>query len=317
MPTGRSLASAAAAAMATDADTPRLLLQTLFVWDFDWTVVNCNSDEYIPAQFLGHAETQNGFRRLIQTAIDNNSNNDTDTADIDWHKCVEKMVARAMVEGGASVQDVLDAAARMPYLTEVREAIVHDIATFNNKNNNEVVGQMILSDGNTLFISAYLEANGMDRAFDEGIMTNIGSFTTKSDGENESSGDSKGSSNGASPTLRVVHQSAKYGGHSCARCARSPNLCKTQALNDKLTNQLEGRRPRQIVYIGDGANDICPALNVLGKDDVLLVREGVKRKEANDRSGPETDDEARDKVEVVGGSGSSSSIVVPLGHYQR
>lgn len=21
--------------------------QTLFVWDFDWTIVNCNSDEYV------------------------------------------------------------------------------------------------------------------------------------------------------------------------------------------------------------------------------------------------------------------------------
>jgi len=227
-------------------------------------------------------------------------------ANIDWHKCVERMVTLAMMVerdndnetnggGGAATQDVLDAAARMPYLTEVGEAIVSDIGTFNanrnsggggsnssnnKKNNNEegeeeegeeegeddkrIVGQMILSDGNTLFISAFLEANGMDRSFDEGVMSNIGSFTSteaeeeacgqqqqqhsdSDSGENNDGGSGEsndGSANSAKPatTLRVVHQSAKYGGHKCERCARSPNLCKTQALTDKLTNDLqEGR----------------------------------------------------------------------------
>ena len=295
-------------------------LQTLFVWDFDWTIVNCNSDEYVPAQFLGHGATQDGFRELLLPSSARGG--DDAHADVDWHRCVEVMVGRAVTETGASVRDVLDAAAKMPYLTEVRAAI-QDVANAscsnddadnnedadnnNNNNNRHKVGQMILSDGNTLFISSYLEANGMDTAFNEGIMTNIGSFTTD-DGDGT---DSNSNSYDPSATLRVVHQSAKYGGHVCQRCARSPNLCKTQALRDKLNQLTMLLRPKQIVYVGDGANDVCPALNVLGEDDVLLARGGAKRREANDRSGAETDEEARDRLEGAS-DGSKFGILSTL-----
>ena len=267
------------------------------MWDFDWTVINCNSDEFVPAQFLGHDATSQGFRDLIRTveeqakatAENNHDDDDPDAIDWDWHKLVEIMVGRAMREGnggtGATPDDILAAAARMPYLDQVKAAIV-DISK------QDQAGQMILSDGNTLFIEAYLKANGMEGCFNEGIMTNIGEFVSIG-------GDEEGTE--GTPALRVTHQSAKYGGHSCARCASSPNLCKTQALNDKL-GALGDDVPEKIVYVGDGANDACPALNVLRERDVLLARGGVKRTEANDRSGAETDEEAKDrKTETKGG----------------
>ena len=50
-------------------------------------------------------------------------------------------------------------------------------------------------------------------------------------------------------------------------------------------------RPR-IVYVGDGSNDACPALNVLGAQDVLLARVGRKRAAPNGRQGAETDEQA-------------------------
>ena len=64
----------------------------------------------------------------------------------------------------------------------------------------------------------------------------------------------------------VVHQSTKYGGHSCVKFP--PNLCKTQVLLDILSK--ETQRPR-VVYIGDGSNDVCPAINALEEGDVLLA----------------------------------------------
>lgn len=276
-------------------------MKILFVWDFDWTVINCNSDEYVPAQFLGHDATSNGFRDLIRTAeeqtrakAESNKNDDVDVIDWDWHKIVEIMVGRAMNEGaGATPDDILAAAAKMPYLDEIKAAIV-DISQ------QEQMGQMILSDGNTLFIEAYLRANNMEECFSEGIMTNIGKFV--SIGEE------------GKPALKVTHQSAKYGGHSCARCARSPNLCKTQALSDKL-GQLGDEAPEKIVYVGDGANDACPALNVLREGDVLLARGGTKRSEANDRYGAETDDEAKDRTECS--KGGTFGIVSALKHAEK
>ena len=266
-------------------------MKVLFVWDFDYTVVNCNSDEYVPAQFLGHDATSDGFRDLIRK-----NGTDNDAVDLDWHKCVEIMVGRAMNDeggGGATPDDILAAAARMPFLDQVQLAITEI------SEKGEQTGQMILSDGNTLFIQAFLQANDMEKCFDEGIMNNIGEFVTSREEE------------GGKPALKVTHQSAKYGGHNCPRCARSPNLCKTQALRDKLSQMEEV--PAKIVYVGDGANDACPALSLLREGDVLLARGRVKRSEANGRSGAETDEAAMDKRnEGSEKSGTSFGILSAL-----
>lgn len=246
---------------------------TIFVWDFDWTVVNCNSDEYIPAQFMEDDALAEGFRELYQATGKN------------WHACVEAMVGRAMSEGGADSAQVLDAARQMPYLAGVRQAL-DDIIECR-------CDQMILSDGNTLFINTFLNANGLGGHFDH-VVSNEGSWDENKD------------------RLVVVHQSQQYGGHDCSTC--SANLCKTQALEKTLTQwgfpRIENKsksekntipsssmRPR-IVYVGDGANDACPVWNILGPGDVMLARSGRKRKYANRRTGQETDDEA-----VSGGDG--------------
>ena len=44
------------------------IMKILFVWDFDWTIINCNSDEYVPALFLGHDATSIGFRDFNMSA---------------------------------------------------------------------------------------------------------------------------------------------------------------------------------------------------------------------------------------------------------
>uniref|UniRef100_A0A7S4JHM9 Uncharacterized protein n=1 Tax=Odontella aurita TaxID=265563 RepID=A0A7S4JHM9_9STRA len=248
---------------------------TLFVWDFDWTVVNCNSDEYIPAQFFeDDAELSAGFRKLLRSGMD-------------WHACVEAMVGQAMAKG-ATPEKILEAARRMPYLTGVRRTL-DDIHGFRGLEPGVSTGQMILSDGNTLFIGAFLEENGLFEHFSHGVISNEGMWDKECAGLGRT-------------RLRVVHQSEKYSGHNCGRC--SANLCKTQALWDTLVQWFREpnakgdsdhheiqRRPR-IVYVGDGANDACPVLNVLGEGDVMLARAGRKRILANGREGPETDEEA-------------------------
>mmetsp|Transcript_32923 Transcript_32923/g.49707 ORF Transcript_32923/g.49707 Transcript_32923/m.49707 type:complete len:296 (-) Transcript_32923:28-915(-) len=233
----------------------------LFVWDFDWTIVNCNSDEYIPAQFLDSDDLIAEFRSLLSSGKD-------------WHACVESVIQKAIREKDAKREDVLDAARKMPYLQHVRQSL-DDIKSSSTKN----CGQMILSDGNTLFIEAFLEQNRLAQHFTHGIVSNIGVW-----GENDN-------------VLRVIHQSQKYGGHDCSRCSRSPNLCKTQALKDKLSllqgsNVFDNAKQPRIVYVGDGANDACPVLQVLREGDMLLARSGGKRTNAYNCMGQETDQEA-------------------------
>jgi pyridoxal phosphate phosphatase PHOSPHO2 len=245
---------------------PLTPVDTLFVWDFDWTIVDCNSDEYVPAQFLGSKETERRLRRYVGMR-----------GPTGWHECVSDLVNECADECGLSPCDVHAAAARMPHLADVRGAI-------DDVRGRASCGQAIISDGNDYFIGAFLGANKMEGHFTHGVETNAGRW------------ESRGRTDGAS-TARdgrrfvVVHQSSKYGGHNNAMCP--PNLCKTQVLLDVLSRTAgmttRGRRPR-VVYVGDGSNDACPALNVLDERDVLLARAGRMTRDPNSRSGGQPDE---------------------------
>lgn len=73
------------------------------------------------------------------------------------------------------------------------------------------------------------------------------------------------------PQYRLVvnprHDYRKHGSHGCPLCPE--NLCKGREL-DAMRAAVPRRR---VVYAGDGANDLCPAL-CLGAEDVVLARAG-------------------------------------------
>ena len=247
------------------------LVDTLFVWDFDWTIVNCNSDEYVPAAFLGVDVSTNRLQKLVQLH-----------GPTKWHDCVASLINNCMDEiQGCTMNDISNAAASMPYLADVRGALV-DIDEDININ----CGQAIISDGNDLFIGAFVKANRMDHLFTHGIETNIGKWIDETNPIGTCCTRTK-----QHPIFSVMHQSSKYGGHSCTICP--PNLCKTQVLLRILSSIEEanyGKRPRRIVYIGDGENDACPALHVLKEGDVLLARVGRKTNDPNSKMGEQMDD---------------------------
>jgi len=244
-------------------DCPLPPVVTLFAWDFDWTIVNCNSDEYVPSRFDVAAEER--LRGLIRSLGPDR-----------WHDCVASLINSCVAEGEGrlSRHEVCEAAASMPYLADVRRSL-EDVAA------DAAQGQVIVSDGNDEFISAFLKKNDLERCFTHGIETNFGIWE-----EGTRGGD-------AVHAFSVVHQSSKYGGHSCGRCP--PNLCKSQVLRNILSRinrsspeNGDTSRPR-IVYVGDGFNDACPALHVLNEEDVLLARDGAKISDPNSRMGPQED----------------------------
>jgi len=251
-------------------------VDTLFVWDFDWTIVNCNSDEYVPAAFLGDEETERRLREMIGVR-----------GPTRWHECVSDLVNDCVEERGLSMDDVLTAAASMPYLMDV-------CGTLEDVDGDASCGQAIISDGNDSFIGAFLRKNGLERCFTHGVETNMGRWESHSvDDDAIRGGGTDDTTTRGGHRFSVVHQSSKYGGHTNARCP--PNLCKTQVLLDVLGRTAEttttgGGRPR-VVYVGDGPNDACPALCVLGERDVLLARDGRRICHPNSKSGGQPDDD--------------------------
>ncbi|GAB0491992.1 hypothetical protein MMPV_003250 [Pyropia vietnamensis] len=114
----------------------------------------------------------------------------------------------------------------------------------------------IVSDANTAYIYTILDTaglggeEGVDMLFTAGVATN-------------------GAAVSAQGGLVVVPYSAGRPPHGCGRCP--PNICKGAVVTELLR-----ARPnvRQVVYVGDGSNDVCPVLR-LGEADIALARQGL------------------------------------------
>jgi phosphoglycolate phosphatase-like HAD superfamily hydrolase len=141
----------------------------------------------------------------------------------------------------------------------------------------------VLSDCNSVFIDSILAGAQLSGCVQE-VITNQAGFASScctaqedapglgaaasSAASSSSSSDEGGSSSEERSYLsispRVDYHKSKHG---CGLCPE--NLCKGRELATIQQQQLYDR----IVYAGDGANDICPALQ-LRKGDVLLARAG-------------------------------------------
>ncbi|XP_057716538.1 probable phosphatase phospho1 isoform X2 [Corythoichthys intestinalis] len=106
---------------------------------------------------------------------------------------------------------------------------------------------VLVSDANTFFIEAWLRRSGARPLFHR-IFSNPATFNR--DGR---------------LALRPFHA------HECQRCPE--NMCKQAVVREYVTRRTnERRRPYQrIFYVGDGANDFCPAL-AMGPRDVVFPR---------------------------------------------
>lgn len=114
-----------------------------------------------------------------------------------------------------------------------------------NKDNFDCI---IISDSNSVFIDWVLEAAGFLDVFDK-VFTNPAVFN----------------SNG----YLIVEN---YHAHSCKRCPK--NLCKNVVLEEFISKQLkQGVNYTNIVYIGDGGNDVCP-VTFLKKNDIAMPQKG-------------------------------------------
>ena len=67
---------------------------------------------YVPSQFLGDKVTTDRFRIGMK---------DENYGPTRWHECVSAVISSCLEETECTKDDLLEAAAAMPFLTEVRE----------------------------------------------------------------------------------------------------------------------------------------------------------------------------------------------------
>ncbi|XP_077569765.1 pyridoxal phosphate phosphatase PHOSPHO2 [Stigmatopora nigra] len=137
-----------------------------------------------------------------------------------------------------SIENIRAEMERIPLTSGMSELL-----TFISRNKNRV-DCLVISDANSLFIDWILAAVDLRSAVDQ-IFTNPAYVNSLG-------------------RVEVKHHHA----HQCRRCP--VNMCKGKVLQDYLTQRNDYA---VIFYVGDGANDLCPASRLRGCD-VVMPREG-------------------------------------------
>ncbi|XP_028294836.1 pyridoxal phosphate phosphatase PHOSPHO2 isoform X2 [Gouania willdenowi] len=110
--------------------------------------------------------------------------------------------------------------------------------------NKHSIDCIVISDSNSMFIDWILHAAGLRSCVDK-VFTNPAKF------------------NECGYMEVQFHHS-----HACDQCP--VNLCKRKVLEQYLSEQSEsGVEYKQVFYVGDGGNDLCPALCLRGQDVVM------------------------------------------------
>lgn len=108
---------------------------------------------------------------------------------------------------------------------------------------------IIISDSNSLFIKWILENNHLEHIFSQ-VYTNPAHF------------DSDG-------CLKI-----EYFHHQTDCTFSTANLCKRRVLEEHiLKSKAEGIQYSNVVYVGDGSNDLCPAFSLTNKDYILARKD--------------------------------------------
>lgn len=223
--------------------TPR---NSLFLWDFDNTIVLENTDTYIFSKLAPD---------ILQTLGPSNPPLPFSSTPL-WTDLIASGL-RALFHRGISSDTILSTVAQAPLPAKTRIAL-YAVA------NCPHAHSAILSDANSLFISACLSNNDIDEGhvFKAGVITNPAYVDE----------------NGCIALIPFLKGDTPERRHSCKACPK--NLCKGEVVDIMLRNKYNGWR---LVYVGDGGNDFCP-VSRMSEDCVALVREGFSlHKRVNER----------------------------------
>ncbi|AIN95619.1 phosphatase, putative [Leishmania panamensis] len=265
----------------------------LVVFDFDHTIVDCNTDVVIPAA-LGRRDMQHRLMleedRMQWTKL-------MDTIIAPFHKDELKKAAHDAVTIDPAMPEVFR------YLVDAQRQYAHrqatpvsmspdDARTASVQDNMPGFVEMnIASDANLLFIEAALDARfpGLKARVSQihsnpyydltapGVLQDAGLDiyygVDRPDGRlnvNDEAERDAAHNQGMTRKSRVSWYEPY--GHQCQCCLAGgkPNMCKSIIIERLL--QTTSLIDPTIIFIGDGANDYCPVLNVLRPRDYMFAR---------------------------------------------
>ncbi|CAG9466296.1 unnamed protein product [Pedinophyceae sp. YPF-701] len=253
----------------------------LVVWDFDWSMIEENSDTFV-LRLLG---TEELFRENQRS--------------MPWTALMDHVFSAATSDTGLNrnPDDVFAACAQIP--------MAHGVPFAIRSLHARGATQCIISDANEVFIDMILEHLGLRDAIYE-IHTNHAHFcaTGKSrrladgapqparsaahvlrvqpyhgcmcgvqaQGEGDTTGTPASNCCACSPCCDGAPPADARGtAHDCDLCPA--NLCKGRVFQGVLHRwrAAKGGGARRVLYVGDGTGDLCPA-SMLGPEDYVLVR---------------------------------------------
>jgi len=245
---------------------------TLALFDFDHSLIDDNSDTYIFQQLAPELmEDFRTLRKMEDFAV--------------WTDVMDEMMRLLHVKG-VKEDDIRKALATIPMSSGLRSAL-----SLLHQHQAHLV---IISDANTFFIQTILQAYGFGHLFkDHQIYTNPAHFDDQGRcrvcyhhnqaqqiGLQHKRNDSPNTHQSPTPIPVAVeippsqpsssphpHQQQMQQEHKCERCPK--NMCKGM-----IFDAVKNRHPdSRVIYLGDGAGDLCPALRMSQGDWVLARKD--------------------------------------------
>jgi len=225
------------------------------VWDFDWSLVNENSDLYCFSATL--ADPAGVLERVRSQARDQC-----------WTKTVTDAHCFVAGEHGVCAHRMVESVCAIPVFPEVLD-VIRSLAGGGHD-------QVIVSDANTCFIEAFLKHHGLAGMFSVVETNKCQVLRLPQEGADASSAGAECSSDeectcvGGRATFYLSVSPHDDPPSHCEHCP--PRLCKGEVLAGYIKSL--GERPSKVVYVGDGHGDLCPCLRLSGREDAVLARRG-------------------------------------------
>ncbi|KAF7495594.1 putative phosphatase phospho2 [Sarcoptes scabiei] len=211
-----------------DGNDKSIMVNELVVFDFDETIVDCNSDLFINAL----APNQQIPKQFWQPDIHEN----------DWTDYMQQVFIY-LHHNGCTEKDYQKCLIKMPFVSGIKDLLFKLSKDCDRKRFESI----IISDANSFFIKHFLVNHNLLNSFKE-IFTNPAHFDD-------------------SGCLRIKQFHRQ---NWCQLSAK--NLCKGHILKEYIAKRSKEQvHFDRISYVGDGSNDLCPALR-LSERDLVFAR---------------------------------------------